>query len=370
MNRRQGKIGRQEALCIAAIAACASAIFTTNNAELYARGNSAYISMPMAAAIAVIVFLFLANTMCRMEAESLYGMFRVGLGPILGRLVALFYACMLLFMASALLEKFIVMMNSFIFPKAAGWEMLLYLLPASFLPAWFGLEGIGRVSRLLVWVLLAALLGAILLSSHNYETHRLAPFLGDGALHMLRSGMENIMLFLPALLGLLIAANGVHGPRDAKRAGYVAGAIGGGLSAACQLCLGMTYTYRDLAQMHSPMYRLTMGAKTGGFFPRLDTMLLFGWVLSGMIAAAYYLYVAALLFCEAFDIADIRPVVASLAGIMGGVVLILYARAEWFLAVVSVVNGYGFLLITIPALLAAILARIFRRNKRDRKLGL
>ena len=44
MNLRQGCIGRQESLCMAAIAACSSGLFTFDSSSLYSLGNSAYVT--------------------------------------------------------------------------------------------------------------------------------------------------------------------------------------------------------------------------------------------------------------------------------------------------------------------------------------
>ncbi len=270
MNLRQGRIGRQETLCAAAIAAAASGIFTPDGRELYAHGNSAYLSMLLSAGLALVAFLFAAGAMRRAGCETLWELLRTGLGGIFGRVAAVLLSILLLFAAASVLSRFSLMLSRFVYPDAAEWQILAYLVPASFLPAWFGLEGVGRAARLFLWFVLAMLLGALVMAAYNYEPHRLAPFLGDGTPHLLDMGARNSLLFFPALVGLLVVARGVHGTVAARRAGYGAGIAAGVLSALCQLCLGMTYPYRDLAQMHSPMYRITMNFRTGGYFPRLD----------------------------------------------------------------------------------------------------
>ena len=65
MKLRQGRIGRQETLAAAAVAVAVSGIFTTDNASLYVKGNSAYVSTPIAAALALLAFLLVAGAMQR-----------------------------------------------------------------------------------------------------------------------------------------------------------------------------------------------------------------------------------------------------------------------------------------------------------------
>lgn len=361
MNHKLGRIGGQEALCIGAVAACASSIFTPDSAALYAKGNSAYLSMLLSAAVAVIVFLLVARAMHATQAQSLWELLRLGLGPVLGRVAALLYALFLVLMVATLFSRFALMMERFIFPLASEWQLLLYLLLAACIPAWLGLEGLGRAARLLGFMLLAAMVGALALAAYNYEPYRLAPFLGDGTRNLLDLSARGTTLFLPALLGLLIVSEGIHGVRHTRRAGCYVGIAGGVISSLCQLCLGMTYPYSDLAEMHSPMYRLTMGFKTGGYFPRLDTLLVFGWVMSGMLASGYYLYVAALLFAQAFSQADIRPSIVVFSGCAGGLVLLLHAQAAN--GILQFLGYYGYIIVAAPVLLAALIAPVMLHRR-------
>ncbi len=357
MNDKQGRIGRQEALCIVAIAACCSGIFTVDSRQMYERGNSAYVSVLISTLLVLVVFLFTARAMRQTKAGNLWELLRIGLGPVLGRVAALLYVALLGIAAAILLGRFSLMVQRFIFPEAQEWRIAIYLLVAACVPAWLGLEGISRTSRLLVWLLAASLLGTLLLASNHYELYRLAPYLGDGTLHLLDQSLNGTMLFFPALIGLLVVARGVHGAQHASKAGYGAGIIGGVLTAVSQLCLGMTYAYRDLAQMHSPMYRLTMGFKTGGYFSKLDTLLVFGWLIGAMLAASYYIYSASLLFMGAFDMEDIRPSVAAFGACTGAGILLLHAQNVNFVEqFMHFYSNYGYIVAAAPLLLAALCA--------------
>lgn len=363
MNHKLGRIGKQEAFCVGAIAACASAIFTPDSVTLYARGNSAYIVMLLSAAAAVFVFYLVARAMQATQAQSLWELLRLGLGPVLSRVAALFYALLLVLMAATLLSRFTLMLGRFIFPLAMEWQLLLYLLLAACIPAWLGLEGLGRAARLFCWVLLFAVVGAFILAAYNYEPHRLAPYLGDGTQNLIDVSARQVLLFLPAMLGLLIVSEGVHGTANARRAGCYTGVVSGALASLSQLCLGMTYSYRDLSEMHSPMYRLTMGFKTGGYFPRLDTLLVFGWAMASMLASGFYLYAAALLFAQAFSQADIRPSIVIFAGCIGGLTLLLHVQADFLNTILQFLSYYGYIAAAAPVLLAALIAPVMLRRR-------
>jgi hypothetical protein len=252
------------------------------------------------------------------------------------------------------------MLSRFVFPDAAEWQILAYLVPASFLPAWFGLEGVGRAARLFLWFVLAMLLGALVMAAYNYEPHRLAPFLGDGTPHLLDMGARNSLLFFPALVGISCGARRArHG--CGAQSGLRCGNSRRRTERLCQLCLGMTYPYRDLAQMHSPMYRITMNFRTGGYFPRLDKLQLFGWVLSGMLAAGYYIYTAALLFAESFAQEDIRPTGVAFAAFVGALSMLLHVEAAFVEQIAAILSVYGWIIAIAPVMLASVLCALFHR---------
>ncbi len=364
MNLRQGSIGRQESVCIAAIAACSSGLFTFESSALYSLGNSSYISMLVSAAIAIIIFALAVSAMRSAGHLTLWALLRSGLGPFFSRIAALVYSLLLLACAAMLLSRFTLMMVRFIFPGVLEWKLLAYLAPVVFMLAWKGLESIARASRLFIGLLLLSLLGSLLFAAFNYKTERLAPFLGDGIENLLRLGVKDTLLFLPALLGLLIVAQGVHGPKMAQRAGYSAAIIAGLLCSVAQLCIGMTYSYKALSKMHSPMYRLTMNFRTGGYLQRLDKLLFFGWLISSMLAAGYYIYTAALLFSGAFEHNDIRPCVAVFSVSVSVLTLLMHSQSAIWENVERIISGWGLLLAAAPLLLAALIARLKSSNKK------
>ena len=369
MKLRQGRIGRQETLAAGAVAVTVSGVFTTDNAALYGQGNSAYVSTPFAAALAVLAFLLVSRAMQKGDHKTLWELLEHGFGKILGRAIAFFYAAVLVFCAAALLSRFSLMLGRFVYPDASEWQVLLYPLAAAFFLSWLGLESLGRMSRLFSWVLLISILGTLLLAAYNYEPYRLAPFLGDGFDHMAGMTLRNVALYFPGMLALLVLARGVHGVTAAKRAGYGAGIAAGVIGSLCQICLGMTYSYQDLALMHSPMYRLTMNFRSGGYYPRIDLLLMMGWVISGILAAGYYLYASALLYAEAFAQEDIRPALITAGAAAGAASMLMHVDNDLFNVIGRFVSMYGWAFAAAPALVAALISVVRGKNKSSKEVG-
>ena len=363
MKPQIGKIGYQEAIAVAAIAACMSAVFTPDNHALYAKGNSVYLSLPLSAIFALGVFLLAAHAMRVYVAQGLLGFLQTGLGNFMGRVFGCLLLLLLLYAGASLAERFVLMLREFVFIGEEEWRLLLYILLTALFICVLGWESIGRTAKLLVSIPVLAVYGTLLLAMRNYETHRLAPFLGDGTWHMLQNSVCDTGLYLPALLALLISARGVHGIKFARNAGVAAGGIAGVTTMLCQLALGMTYTYADLAQLHSPMYRLTMSFRTGGYFFKLDTLLVFGWLLSAVLGICFYVYAAALCYADMFAQRDIRPAVAAFMALTGGMALRLYTHAEDMTLLANLLRQYGAVFAASGIVLAAVRVWCIGRKK-------
>lgn len=355
MNLRQGKIGLQESLCTVAVCASVSSIFTPESAMLYGNGSTAYISMPISALAACFVFFILVRAMRKSGSANFNDMLVKSMGQIFGRLTALLYTVILLFMVAMIISRFTLMLDKFVFPNALEWKIVIYLLLGAVIPAWLGFEAIGRTAKLVIGVLALSIVAALFFASYNYEFSRLAPYLGGGAMSILSIGVSGSALFLPSLICALILAQGMHGIKFASRTGYFAAVASGALALVCELCLGMTYSYKELRDMHSPMYRLTMGAKGGGYFLRLDTLLYFGWVISSMLAGGFYIYAASFLYAESFKLKDIRPVCATLSLITLAIALAMNIVPDYFSGIISAFSHYGFISVASPALIAAVI---------------
>ena len=61
MNLREGRIGNQEGVALAAIAATMNAVFSCEGVWLFRTGNRTYASAPAAAAISLVLFLLAAK---------------------------------------------------------------------------------------------------------------------------------------------------------------------------------------------------------------------------------------------------------------------------------------------------------------------
>ena len=303
-----------------------------------------------------------AEAMRRRRIKNLAELYRFAFGRWLCVPAALVTVLTLVYAAAMPLVQLFSAMNHYVYVEDKAASLALYLLPCLLLLAWLGLEILGRTAKLFIWLLLLSFLCVFLIAAPFYEPYRLFPLLGDGLFAVLRHSAEGMLRFFPALLCLLICGTGMHGVENAA-SGAAIGAIGGGVVVtATQLLLGMAYPYYMLAKMPLPMYRMTMAATGARAYLRADKVLLFFWVLSGVIAGALLAYAAALLFAGVTRMRDIRPAVAALSITVSAVTLMGQMNLVPFFDVAGAMWAPIWLAALLVPLLAAMLALLRRES--------
>src|SRR5699024_7763320 len=89
MNLREGRIGRQEAACLAAFGVAVNGLVYPNDAALYAHGNAAYLAAPLSLLLLLPAFALVARAMERRASAHLGGFLCDALGGLAGRAAAL-----------------------------------------------------------------------------------------------------------------------------------------------------------------------------------------------------------------------------------------------------------------------------------------
>lgn len=361
MNLKQGRIGKQETASIALIACVACGIFSMNTTTVYASGNASYLSSAVAALLSLLLFYVIAEAMRRTRCKNLAQLYRFAFGRLLSIPIAFFTLVMLIYTAAMPLIRHLLIMNQYIYVLDEVHKVALYLVPCVLLLSWMGLEIIGRTAKLFAVLILLSFAVALIIAIPAYKSYRLYPLLGTGLKNTLLFSLTGVGRFFPPLLCLLVCGTGVHGVENAA-VGAAAGALGGGLvTAIVQFLLGMTFPYYMLFDMPAPLYRLTMAVPSGSMFLRADKLLLFFWLLSGLITAGYFAYSAALLFTGTARMRDIRPASASVALVVCSVTLMGQLNLKPFLMVIQFLWDKAWLALLLPPMLAVFIT-LFKKE--------
>ena len=360
MNEREGRSGRKEMTAAGILCVVTSGLFAVNNAEVYRDGNM----QPLVTAAAVLLSLLvcggLERLLLRRGAASLDGLLPGAAAPVAGVLLAL-----ALVVAAALpIAEYQLILTRYVYLETAYVSISLYWLPVLIILVWLGLETVVRTAYLMQWLELIALLAAVLLAAPGYAVYRLYPLLGGGALQFAQQTLSALLRFLPVTAAMFITAKGAHGPRHAASACRRALIVGGALTCGVQLCLGLTFPAEMLADLPAPMHHFAMQIRYDHPTVRLDKVILFLWILCGLIAAAFYLYAGALLLCRTFRMRDIRPAAAALSALCVSAVLLLHYTEDTLPELTVWIERWGYLAPALP-LLTAVPAGLWGKGRRD-----
>ncbi len=348
MNLRLGRFGKQEAASAVGLAALISGVFSVNVGDTFARGNLCYAATAAGALLGLLLLRLLWGAMARCGAEDLSGLLRDGFGPVLGGVLALPLVLGLVLSAALPLFRFTLAMERYIFVEADYVPIVLYLLPVVLLMVLSGMECVGRMAKLLLVPGALALAVTLVLASPAFHVSHLFPLFSPGFSAFWDQTLEALFRFLGPGIALLVVGRGCQGQGNVL-AGVRRGLLLGGLGAFwMHLGLGLTFFGPDMASLTAPVYCMTMAARQQRMGLRLDVLVLFLWVMTGLVAAAFYAYAAALLLCRMTGVEDVRPIGGLLVLLVMGLVLLFNFDSDVVLSVVRFIYHRGYLLFLLP----------------------
>lgn len=356
MSLRLGRFGLQESAAAVGVAALISGVFSLNVGETFARGNVCCMATAAGALLSLLLLNLLGAAMERLGTsdlgELLPGPWAVlalplVLGLILGAVLPLF--------------RFALVMERYIFVEADYVPIVLYLLPVLLVMVLSGMECVGRMAKLLAIPGALALVLTLLLAAPAFDASHLYPLFSPGFSAFLDQTGEALFRFLPPGMALFAVGQGCQGRRhilSGVRRGLL---LGGSGAALLQVGLGLTFFGPDIASLTGPVYCMTMAARQERLGLRLDVLVLFLWVMTGLVAAAFYTYAAALLLVRVTGGEDLRPVGALLVLLVSGLALLFNFDSDAILAFVRLVYRQGHWLFLAPLGLILIRSLLQRR---------
>ena len=348
MNLRLGRFGLQESACAVGLGALISGIFAVDVRDTFAQGNLCYAATAAGALLSLLLLMLLGRAMARFQAEDLGGLLLDGFGPVLGAALGLPLVLGLVLAAGLPLFRFSLAMERYIFVEADYVPIVLYLLPVLLLLVLRGMECVGRMAKLLLLPGALAWLLTLLLASPAFALYHLFPLFSPCFSTFLDQTGSALLRFLAPGLALLVAGRGCQGQGNARKSVDLGLLLGGAGAFSLHLGLGLTFFGPDMASLSAPVYCMTMAARQERLGLRLDMLVLFLWVATGLVGAAFYLYAAALLLCRTMAVEDLRPVGALLVLLCMGLVLLFNFDSDEVLFAVRLVYRWGYLLLLVP----------------------
>ena len=362
-----GRIGLQETAYMLGVPLYINAVFTFESHYAYPGGNSSYIWVPAGVLLSLGLFLLVSGAMQRAKANTLGELYDKGLGKIGGRICMAELAALLLIAGLAAMLRFISMLYTYVFVRSVYSSISLWIMGAVCILAFWGMETIGRLSKLLGIILLVTMLVNLILPAESYELYRLYPLPGNQWEEIGAYSLRHIFTLLPVLLGGLSMAESLHGRACVKKAGCIGGIGAAVLAFLTQLCISLTYGYQDLSAIYFPLYRLDMDMLQEGYFFRLDKISLFLWLAAELVAAAYFLFAASRIAGQELGLKNSRPAVAAFSVLLSCALFYERSGGYWLVErVKSWLDLYGWLLL-LPGLLAACIGALRHGSHKEKE---
>lgn len=348
MNLRLGRFGLQESACAVGLAALISGVFTVNVGETFREGNVCYAATAAGVLLSLLLLRLIYGAMDRFDAEDLSWLLADAFGPVLGALLAMPLALGLVLSAALPFFRFTLAMERYIFVEADYVTMILYLLPVLLLLTLSGMECVGRMAKLMAVPGVLALSVTLLLASPAFDPSHLYPLFSPGFPVFLEQTLQALFRFLPPGLALFAVGRGCQGRIQAMRGVRRGLLLGGAGASLLHFGLGLTFFGPDMVSLSAPVYCMTMAARQERLGLRLDVLVLFLWIMTGLVVAGLYIYAAALLLCRASGAEDLRPAGALLTLLGMGLVLLFNFDSHSILAVAGLIYRWGYLLLLPP----------------------
>ncbi len=362
MNLRLGRFGLQESACAVGLSALISGVFAVNVADAFSQGDLCYAATAAGALLSLLLLRLLHGAMIRWEAEDLSSLLLYSFGPVLGAALALPVLLGLVLSAALPLFRFTLAMERYIFVEADYVPIVLYLLPVLLLLVLSGMETTARMAKLLLIPGALALSMTLLLAAPAFDVCHLFPLFSPGFPAFLEQVAWALLRFLPPGVALFIVGRGCQGRHNAMNGVRRGLLLGGAGASLLHLGLGLSFFGPDIASLSAPVYCMTMAARQERLGLRLDVLVLFLWVTTGLVVAAFFTYAGVLLLCRMTGAEDVRPVGALLSLTVTGLVLLFNFDSDTVLTAVRLVYRQGHLLLVTPIGLACTRSLAGRRR--------
>lgn len=178
--------------------------------------------------------------------------------------------------------------------------------------AYCGLEGIARVSVILLPILVLGLVAVCLMTANWWRPALLLPFWGSGVLSVAGGALRYVSIFTNVLLLCIIYPH-AQNQGAFRSVGVISILLSAALLGAFSAVFHMVFAPTQAVHMSFHLYQLARMIYLGRFFQRMESVFVFLWVASAVIRMAFTLWAAAYLTASAFAWPVFRPLLPALA---------------------------------------------------------
>lgn len=310
MNKHQ--FGLYETVCLTSILILSKIFYTSISVIIKLMGTAAWYGTLISSIVSIFFFLFVYLLMKRFPGKNLMQIFDIVLGGVVGKILSILFVAYIIFYAGSSLREFLEMIKAYNLPYTQPSLIIGSFIAVSVLIAYYGLEGLGRISAIFFIPVIIGILLILVLSIPNYNFDSLKPFWGYGIKQTLYAGFLRSSAYDEAVM-LAIIINSIHGLKNFKRAGILSISIAGIVISVSVLLNIAAFEYTSAAENTSTVFQMARMIYFNRFFQRLESIFLFIWVIASVITVSVAFYFSMHVYCQAFKIKNHRPLILPFA---------------------------------------------------------
>jgi spore germination protein (amino acid permease) len=362
--KQQGNLGIREYVSITILMVGAKAMEDTPT-HLYSKVQNASWMIPILSAGLFFIPLFLLlKTLTLFKDKDLFSVIQKLLGKYLG-----FIVCLLIFLISSYAISFDTrsyanIIRTFYFTTTPNLIIYALLMVICTYGAKKGIQHIGSVTYLIVYVVVVSLWFALILSIQETTIQSIFPIWGPGKLEILKESSQKVTLFADFFL-LTMFIPFLTSIKEFKKGTWLAFVY---VSIQISVAILVYICMFDVGMggIGYPFHTAIRFISIGSFLPNVEIIFFVTWLMSAFIRFTAFLYLNTLMFGHLFKIKDFEYLIPSLATIyllIGSIPEAVVNVSTEFKALSLTIAGPTFAAISIILWLAALLKGEFKHEK-------
>lgn len=355
------KFGNYEAMSLIILLLLTKIFYTSTSVVVKAEGTAAWYVTLISCFVGVFFFFLLYLLMKRFPGKNIMQIFEIVLGKVIGKIIIICFSAYLLYYAASNLREFVEMIKAYNLPYTPPSVIIILFLGVSALIAYFGLEGIARVSKIVFIPILVILSLIFILAIPYYDSDYLKPYLGYSLQTTITTGVLRSSAYQEFFV-LAIIINSIHGLKSFKKVGYTSIIVAGVTFSLNYIFYLMSFMYNMGSENLSGLFQLSRIIYFNRFVQRIESIFLFAWVITSLITVSAAFYFAISMYQNAFKIKNHRPIILPFVILAFIVTLLPKGISEVIDVNILFIRQYSLFFVYLVPVLVLALAVIMRKR--------
>ncbi|MCF8010766.1 MAG: spore germination protein [Clostridiales bacterium] len=359
----EGRIGVGEAIFITVVFIIAKIFLTFPAYMVYLGDSAAWMVMLLGIVLSLFAFLPLIYLLNRFPGRTIVEVGNELVGPYINLFFCLGYLFFLLAVESMVARQFAERALTVAIPDLPVSIAIIGLLFGAVLATYFGLESIGRSTRISFYIVGLMFVLVIILTNQYWETNNLFPVLGLGADNILTGGLLSVSSFYEIFVIAVIYPAIKNSNSKILRYGITSLVISGVIMLLTVLAFILVFPPVLGKEMSLPTFEMARLISYGGFFERMEVVFLPMWGIAALLKLTIGLYAIVAIITRMLRLPYYRPFILPSAVIIISLSLIPSNVSTALYVDEKIIRVWGWIpTFALPAILLII--AILRRKGR------